>query len=162
MRRAISRARTGQKDVTEVKRHFASGVSALAAVAVVAACAASSQLFPIAYTMVDQPILGLVELSYRNDTRGNVCLSPEQWPNQAGKIDQASDHVALIVDGRRLPIEDFNTGYCVGGCATVVAPGETVQSSIKYEDFRLPDELRRAPKALSFVPLGFRCRRGAQ
>ena len=88
-----------------------------------------------------------------------MCLLPEHWPNHAGKIDQASDRVALVVGQERFPIVDFNTGYCPHGCATPVAPGEQVSSAISYSDFGLPERLMDSPKTLEFTPMAFACGR---
>jgi hypothetical protein len=127
-------------------------------VALAAGCATHSALIPIKYEYADVPAEHQIEVAYRNTTRITMCLLPEQWPNQAGKINQASDSVFLVVGQERFPIENFNTGYCPQGCATRVAPGETVSSSIQYADFGLPERLKDAPKTLEFSPMGFKCK----
>jgi hypothetical protein len=125
----------------------------------VVGCASSWEPVPTEYVFKDRPSEGRVEVLFTNDTENQLCLLPDHWPNQAGKINQASDYVFLLVAGERFPIEDFNTGYCPGGCALVVHPGETVSSSIAYDDFQLPDDLRRAPKQLELPVVAYTCPR---
>jgi hypothetical protein len=114
---------------------------------------------PLAYRFTDVPERGGIEVRYRNSTRAVMCLSPDQWPNQAGKLNQVSDRVVLIVDGKSFPLEDFNTGYCVGGCPTYVDPGEEIRGFIPYNHFALPPEMVGKPKQLLFTPLGYVCAR---
>ena len=125
-------------------------------------CATSTEIFPIVYEFVDLPEQRRIELSYRNDRGVAVCLTPEFWPNHAGKIDQASDIIFLVVGDHRFPIEEFNTGYCPG-CAVRVEPGETVRATIVYESFGVPDALANKEKRLIFTPKASRCdRRGSK
>lgn len=119
-------------------------------------CATKSTLAPISYHFADNPNKHQVELTYRNESKTSRCLSPEQWPNTAGKIDQGSDYVFLVVGDKRFPIEDFNTGYCPG-CATSVAPGKEVSAVISYKDFNLPENLTNESKRLEFKPKAFEC-----
>lgn len=120
-------------------------------------CASNWEPLPTEYEFKDWPAEGRIEVLYTNDTDGKVCLLPEHWPNQAGKVNQASDYVFLLVGGKRYPIEYFNTGYCPGGCALIVRPGETVSSSISYNDFRLPSYARNAPKRLELPVTAYTC-----
>ncbi len=131
---------------------------AIAILWLVSGCATQSALKPIKYDYVDVPAERRIEVTYRNFTGVAMCLLPEHWPNQAGKINQASDIVFLVVGQERFPIENFNTGYCPQGCATRVAPGEKISSSIPYADFSLPERLMDAPKALEFSPKAFACK----
>lgn len=103
-------------------------------------CVSTSGLFPIEYAFTDMPEKRRIELRYHNTSEQTVCLLPEFWPNQAGKINQASGEVFLLVGDRRFAIEDFNTGYCPD-CRLAVAPGETVRASIGYDAFDLPEAL---------------------
>jgi hypothetical protein len=122
-------------------------------------CASSAAVIPIQYGFADIPARAGIQLTYTNASKRMMCLMPEHWPNQAGKINQAADYVSLIVDGVSYPIEDFNTGYCIGGCPTYVSPGETITGFISYRDFNLPVELFSRPKALEFSPRAFACKR---
>lgn len=124
---------------------------------VLSGCATTTELIPIKYELVDNPKKSRLELSYQNGSDTTMCLLPEHWPNAAGKINQASGSVYLIIGGEQFPIEDFNTGYCPQGCATHVAPGERVTAFIPYSDFDLPSHLRAEPKSLQFSPKAFRC-----
>jgi hypothetical protein len=112
---------------------------------------------PTEFALKDWPSENRIEVLFTNDAEDPLCLLPEHWPNQAGKINQASENVFLLVGGRRFPIEDFNTGYCSDGCALVVHPGETVSSSIAYDDFQLPGDLRYAPKQLEMPFVAYAC-----
>ena len=120
-------------------------------------CATSTALFPIRYEFVDIPSERRIELHFRNDLGDSVCLVPEFWPNQAGKINQASGTVFLLIGTQRFPIEEFNTGYC-RDCALRIAPDESVTASIRYESFGVPDSLVNEEKRIEFSPKAFRCR----
>jgi hypothetical protein len=112
---------------------------------------------PLAYRFADHPDKKQVEVRYRNEGRRGICILPEHWPNQGGKIDTNGDAVFLHVDGRRFALEAFSTGYCPR-CATYVAPGQEIAGSLSYRDFGLPPELDGYPKRLEFAPVGFACR----
>ncbi len=126
-------------------------------IALLIGCASNWEPVPTEYELKDWPADGRIEVLYTNDTDGKVCLLPEHWPNHAGKINQASDYVFLIVADERFPIEDFNTGYCIPVCALVVRPSETVSSSISYDDFRLPSHLHNEPKRLELPVTAYTC-----
>ena len=121
-------------------------------------CVTSMSIFPIEYKLVDLPEERRIELSYRNDREDAVCLVPQFWPNQAGKIDNASDEVFLVVGDQRFAIEEFNTGYCPA-CYLRVEPAETVRATIGYNSFGIPDYLVNEEKRLEFTPMGARCGR---
>lgn len=123
-------------------------------------CGTTWNPVPVDYVFRDLPLANKVEVVLVNDRKYQLCLFPEHWPNQAGKINQASRRVFLLVAGERYPIEEFNTGYCPGGCPMVVYPGEAATASIAYDDFDLPAELRHAPKQLEFPAVAFRCHAG--
>lgn len=124
-----------------------------------AGCATRVVSVPVHYRLVDHPDESRIELLYRNESRKTVCLSAEDWPNLAGKLNQVSDRVFLVVAGERFPIENFNTGYCIGNqCARRVAPGEQISGSISYNDFSLPERLKNEPKTLDFLPTAYVCR----
>jgi len=120
------------------------------------ACAHTTRLFPISYELIDLPEQRRLELTFKNRLRYAVCLLPEFWPNAAGKIDHASSLVYLVVETRRFPIEEFNTGYCPD-CPLRVEPGDEVKASIGYEAFALPDAHLGKEKRLIFSPKGYRC-----
>lgn len=124
---------------------------------VVAACATATELIPISYDVVDDPTHREFRVSFRNATDSQLCLNPEDWPNAAGKIDQASDRVAVVIGDQRFPMLDFNTGYCVGGCPFRVRPGEELAASIPYSEFEIPASLEGSDKRLEFAPQAFRC-----
>ena len=64
-----------------MRRTFATAIFAL-----VAGCATQSALIPITYDYVDVPAEHRIEVAYRNTTGFTMCLLPEFWPNEAGKI----------------------------------------------------------------------------
>jgi len=122
-----------------------------------AACATQMRLTKIDYLLVDNPQNRSIELTYHNATARTMCLLPEHWPNQAGKINQGSDRMVLVVADERFPIKDFNTGYCPEGCAVRVAPGSKQSASVSYADFALPERLWNALKTLEFSPMAYAC-----
>lgn len=122
-------------------------------------CATKIASVPISFQFVDHPDEGRVELLYRNESKRTVCISANNWPNLAGKVNQMGDRVFLIAAGQRFPIEDFDTGYCIGEkCAQRVRPGEQISASIPYTEFGLPESLTKEPKTLEFSPTGYLCR----
>jgi hypothetical protein len=133
-------------------------VSWLLALLVLMGCSATVEFLELDYQFVDNPDEHRIELTFVNEFGFPVCLPPELWPNSAGKIDQASQIMALEIGGERFPVVDFNTGYCLDGCARVVAPGESVSAFIRYEDFGLAEEQIHQQKTLDFSPVTFRCR----
>lgn len=132
-------------------------VLALLAALLTIGCATSGRLFPIEYEYSDDPSQERIEVRYKNDLHRTVCLLPEFWPNSAGKIDAAPGSCVLIVGQERFPIERFNTVYCPG-CATPVAPGETLTATIPHAAFNLPASLIQETKRLEFIPKGFHCK----
>ncbi|MES1263998.1 MAG: hypothetical protein ABUL69_06545 [Peristeroidobacter soli] len=112
---------------------------------------------PVEFSFADSPQNQSLELTYHNKTTRAMCLLPEHWPNQAGKINQGSDRMFLLVAGQRFPVKEFNTGYCGQGCAVSVAPGAKLSANVSYADFDLPEGLRNAPKSLEFSPMAFAC-----
>lgn len=100
-----------------------------------------------------------VEVTYTNNNGFSVCLSVEDWPNHAGKLGFASDVVFLVVDGKKFPVEEFNTGYCTprSACIITVKPGNQISGSISYHDFDLTEQSWDQPKSLIFKPLGYKC-----
>ena len=123
-------------------------------------CAPTIKFVPLDWRLVDHPEESRIELLWLNGTSKTVCLDAEAWPNQAGKMNQMSKSVFLVVGAERFPIEDFNTGYCPYGCTPLyVGPGEQISGSIPYRDFDLPERLRYEPKKLEFSPPhGWVCR----
>lgn len=123
-----------------------------------AGCATPSTLAPIEYSYVDNIGKQQIELTYHNESKKTRCLSPSQWPNSSGKIDQGGDYVFLIVEGKRFAIENFNTGYCPK-CSIAVAPNKQITTFISYHDFDLPDDLIKKTKQLEFHPKAYNCSR---
>ena len=117
----------------------------------------TTELVRIEYAVTDNPDQRKIELTYRNVSDAAMCLLPEHWPNSAGKINQASDVVSLVVGRERFPLKSFNTGYCPEGCAIRVESGAVASAFIAYEDFALPDRATKEPKTLDFSPVTFKC-----
>ena len=134
--------------------------SLFAAALLVAGCTTSNRMISIEYRFFDIPEKRRIELKYENSHSNTVCLLPESWPNQGGKINQASEYVFLVIGGERFPLVDFNTGYCLekDGCAIYVAPGEEISAYISYDDFNVPEDLINTKKSLDFSPVAFECR----
>lgn len=107
----------------------------------------------------DNPAAQRFELTFTSHAKRPICLAPEQWPNQAGKIDWARDSVAVRVGTAHFPLSDWNGGYCVGGCVVAkVRRGESVNGFIPYKDFEgFGAEQYQARKELVFPPSAFWC-----
>lgn len=111
----------------------------------------------VTYQFEDDPAREEVRLSFQNATGHRLCLTSEHWPNAAGWLNQSADRVAIIIDGNRFAIRDWNTGYCPRGCAIAVEPDQQVSASIPYSHFELPEGHKRSEKTLDFSPSAFRC-----
>jgi hypothetical protein len=116
------------------------------------------QYVEIPWTMTDLADDRRIELSFVNESELPICLNPESWPNQSGKINEPGNDVALIVEGERFVMVQHNTGYCFGDDCTIrVAPGERVTGVLWYKDFKLPKRLWRSNKKLEFRSIGVAC-----
>jgi hypothetical protein len=123
----------------------------------VVSCGVSTELFVAEYEYSDNVKEGRIDLVFKNDRSHTVCLLPEFWPNRAGKFNQGSELVSLIIDGTEFAIEDFNTGYCPS-CVIAVVPGEEVIASVKYADFDLRDQFYNREKTLVYELKVYYCR----
>ena len=47
----------------------------------------------------DHPDDEQIEIGYRNELGKSVCLSPTDWPNEAGKVNEPQGSIAISVDG---------------------------------------------------------------
>ncbi len=112
---------------------------------------------PVPFQFTDNFDTQRLELSFQNTYPYSVCLTPEMWPNSTGAINAASGFVYLMVEGRRFPMKDFNTGYCQG-CSTLVRKGEVVDAFIPYSYFDLPIELYSLQKTIGFSPMAEKCK----
>jgi len=110
----------------------------------------------ILYTYKDDRENSKILLTYENDKSVQMCLSPNNWPNSAGKINQAASRVILEIDGRAFPLEDFNTGYCAN-CSIRVKPQEMITGVLSYQDFGIPVDLYNSSKVLRFQPRAYPC-----
>lgn len=130
-------------------------------VALIAGCATTElgQSADIPYLYEDLIPMKAFGLTYKNETSKPMCLTPDNWPNDAGKLDQASSRAWVEIKGTqsRYAIKDFNTGYCPQ-CAQRVRPGETVTGIIPYEEFLIPEKYQSAKKTLHFHAQGFVCK----
>ena len=124
--------------------------------AMFAACQSTGGTFPIDYTYEDNQEEHLIVLRFQNNSDRSVCLTPTQWPNAAGKLNQAEGLVNVIIGDLEFSVVDFNTGYCAG-CQLTVKAGELATAAIPYADFGIPSELFFEPKALKFEPVGAYC-----
>lgn len=93
-------------------------------------------------------------VEYQNAGKRTVCITPDQWPNSAGKINQASSIVWGYVENTQFNIRKFNTGYCPG-CAVKVRAGEVLVGRIPFAEFEMPRRLYGKEKYLHFRPLGY-------
>lgn len=128
------------------------------AVTLIGCATAAIEHVALNWRLIDRPEQSRIELLFRNETGMTLCLSEDDWPNAAGKLNQMGDVVFLVVEGERFPIEDFNTGYCPTGCERRVKPDEEIVGFIPYVDFKLSERLRFEPKTLEFHPQAYVCR----
>lgn len=127
----------------------------------IAGCATTGvgQSIAIPYLYEDAVQMKAFRLTYKNETNKKMCLTPDNWPNAAGKLDQASSRAWIEIEGspERFAVKDFNTGYCPG-CAQKVGSGETLTAIIPYSEFSIPEEHHAAKKTLHFQPQAFLCK----
>lgn len=102
-----------------------------------------------------------LEISLTNEYDFPICLSSHDWPDPAGGIERASNEtsvISLVISGTVYPIrDDYNAGYCLGGCATKVGSGEIINSHLYYKDFYLPRSQYFSKKVLIFSPIATKC-----
>lgn len=109
--------------------------------------------------VMDQSDMKRIELSYTNVTKHTLCFPDHYWPNANGALDRGGDAFAIVVGGRRFPIENRSLGgYCIGyECDTRVPPGGTIYSFLLYDDFHLPVELQLETKRLEYSVRAYQC-----
>ena len=123
----------------------------------VSACAtAAVRYVTINYTVLDQPESRSLKLVYSNDQAKNVCIDSSNWPTPNGIIDNSGTEFYVEVDGNRHLLKR-QQDYCPG-CGVNVKPGQSVEATLKYEAFDLPDSLYSKPKSLHLKSVGFFCR----
>lgn len=124
-----------------------------------AGCASTTiALREIAYEQRDLTDRSAIEVRYRNETRLQMCIDPEDWPNSAGAIAEAEKRAFLVVGTQRFSMRPFNAGYCLRGCAKTIKPGEELVALIPYKFFDLPSYLERQEKRLEFTSRVYPCR----
>lgn len=129
----------------------------------IAGCASTTTaLREIAYEQRDLPERSGIEVRYRNESKLQICIDPEDWPNSAGAISEAEKRAFLVVGTQRFPMRPFNAGYCLNGCAKTIKPGEELIALIPYKFFDLPDDLVQQEKRLEFTSMAYPCRGSAR
>lgn len=138
----------------------------LVAATVTVACATTREIdapvvgVDFTVSMHDNPIAHRFDLRLTSHSKRKICLPPEQWPNQSGKVDWAKDYISVRVGAKRFPIADWNGGYCPGCYVAEVRPGESVAAFIPYADFEnFGPENYQADKELTFPPHASWCYR---
>ena len=120
-----------------------------------AACVSTVDRAPVTYQMIDRPGENRIELRYQNNTEHAVCLTSSSWPDGSGNLNQMGNRIALLVDGQRFQVRQFNKGPCIVveyTCVASVPPGKGITTSIPYEAFGLPASVRYKRKTLDFSP----------
>jgi hypothetical protein len=113
--------------------------------------------FLVNWTMKDNPTQRRIEVQYTNSFSDAVCISEGAWPRGSGYVDSMSDSMFLVVGDKRFPIESFQAGFCFGACAIRVLPGASIQATIDYQRFALPDAFRFEKKMLIYPLVGGYC-----
>ncbi len=121
-----------------------------------AGCASNEALFDLDYQWKDEPRERYLLLTFNNNFDKTVCLLPEMWPNDQGKIDAADGSIYLEIEGNRYFLPNFNLGYCPG-CVQEVKPSATVTARLNYSDFNIPFEVESRAKHLVFRPKAYLC-----
>lgn len=87
-----------------------------------------------------------------------ICTSNRRWPTEAGRMENASDKVFVVVDNRKFAYKDFDMDVCpFKACGNPMNTGMRVEASLFYRDFDLPKNLYDAPKVLLYDPQPFWC-----
>ena len=113
-------------------------------------------IFAVQYEFVDIPSEQRIEISFYNRLDQAVCFHSLYWPDRSGVMDLGSKGITIIIGQQRFTTDMTTPEYCPG-CAKVVAPGETLRVSIRYEAFHLPEALFNEKKSLEFFPMAYRC-----
>jgi hypothetical protein len=133
-------------------------ISAAFALVALAGCATAikSHISKINYSYTDDLNNRSFNLEYVNTENRKICISPDYWPNQAGKINQASSYVWVDIEQYRFNLLDYNTGYCPK-CSIKVLPGQKITGHIPYAEFQIPEHFYKAKKILHFQPQSSSC-----
>lgn len=103
--------------------------------------------------VTDNPNAQRFELEFVSKANRAICLTPDHWPNSAGRID-SDEGTTVVVGGQRFPLTDFGTGYCPGCVEARVRSRGTVRASLPYGGFGdLPPDLYGSEKSLEFSPV---------
>lgn len=121
------------------------------------ASAGAGMLFGIDVNVVDDPASERIRIEYTNESGGAVCLLPEFWPNDFGRMNHTPGSVYVTIGGEEFPLKSYNSGYCPGGCALRVGEGERATAFFTYDDFGIPPGLYSEQKDLTYRPRGSRC-----
>jgi len=113
--------------------------------------------FPIKYVFIDIPAEQRIEINFHNASKLAVCIYPNQWPTNTGRMQGEGPGMIIIVGKQRFTAEMTTPDYCPG-CAYYVKPGENLRASIHYEVFHLPKALYNSKKRLEFNPMGYHCK----
>ncbi|HWW11691.1 MAG TPA: hypothetical protein VN018_04175 [Brevundimonas sp.] len=86
-----------------------------------------------------EPTGSAFQLSLANPSSYDRCIVQENWPTRGGQLHFASEQVFVEDDGRRFPIRDENTGYCLY-CELRIPAGSSITATLPYAEFpSLPD-----------------------
>lgn len=107
------------------------------------------------YKVIDSPQTERILVSYTNNGPTAVCFGPENWPSNGILLNNGLS-TSLEIGHRVFPLE-AEQDYCPH-CTTRVEPGSKSIAFFKYSSFKVPVDLRRSEKKLSFHPVGFECR----
>jgi hypothetical protein len=126
------------------------------ALIVAGGCATTTAVryWPLPYQFRDDPANARIVLTFTNDARKPVCLSPNNWRGN-GILLNKGDEVSLEIGGRKFFLH-AEQDYCAK-CTLQVKPGETTTEAIPYRLFGVPPELVGEKKQLSFQPTAHEC-----
>ena len=93
---------------------------------------------------VDIPEKKQFELVLRSNDSRRICLSVDQWPNSAGKVNFGSDIAKLQFSSGSINMRDSNFGYCPGGCGLIsIEPASEIRATIPYSEFGDPSAIEK-------------------
>lgn len=126
------------------------------AVFMIAACAHEFGIDSYRFDYVDNVIDERFDIYIKSEVDYNLCITPANWPNAAGRVDYASDIISVRIQNYEKKYSDINTGYCPG-CEIVVPPHGYITGFLLYEDFGISEDERYMEKHLIMSPNVYRC-----
>jgi hypothetical protein len=115
-------------------------------------CAGQTKPISRAYSVKDDVEHRQFVLRYHNVTRRTLCLSYVTWPNEAGNIPMTDPpDIYVSIRDQRFPLDTFIEDCWT--CEVRVKPKASRTAHLRYDAFKIPEDLANQPKTLH-LPLG--------